>query len=125
MDAESESRFQRIEGNLQNLTEIVLSLGRTSSEHDARIGRLEEVVAGLTDVVAQTAREQAQIARDHEEKFSRVLDIQATLAQAHERATAEMDRLRQAQDRTDEHLAILIRMMDEWIRRNAPNGQGA
>ena len=114
MDAESESRFQRIEGNLQNLTEIVLSLGRTSSDHDARIGRLEEAVARLSDVVAPLA----QTARDHEEKFSRVLDILATLAEAHER-------LRQAQDRTDEHLAILIRMMDEWIRRNPPSGQGA
>ena len=121
MDAESESRFQRIEGNLQNLTEIVLSLGRTSSEHDARIGRLEEAVARLTDAVAPLA----QTAKDHEEKFSRVLDILATLAEAHERATAEMDRLRQAQDRTDEHLAILIRMMDERIRRNPPSGPGA
>lgn len=128
MDPEAEARFNRIEQKLEVVSDLILSLGRTSSEHDGRLSRLEEIVAALSRSVGD---HDGKI-HAHDATFDRVAGLLAAFAEGF-RELQETDRqfrtdlaqLRAAQAKTDEHLDVLIRMMDEWIRRQPPDGKGA
>ncbi len=106
------------DARLRNLSDIVFSLARTSSEHDVKIDKLIEIVAPL----AQTVR------NDHQ-TIARILEILASLAEADEQIRREFQernaRVDEEHRRLDEQIAILVRMMDEWVRRQPPNGKGA
>jgi hypothetical protein len=65
-----------------------------------RLTRLEEFVEVLTS-------ERIQFAEEHK----RLLTAQVIL-------TDRMDKLAEAQDRTEAHLEVFTRTMGEWIRRN-------
>ena len=65
-----------------------------------RLTRLEEFVEVLTS-------ERIQFAEEHK----RLLTAQVVL-------TDGMDKLAEAQERTEAHLDVLTRTMDAWIRRN-------
>jgi ABC-type transporter Mla subunit MlaD len=123
MDAETEGRFQRTEQNIKDLTDIVLSLGRTSSEHDERLERVEGALAQLTEVLTPLAR----TVLDHDRQIERVAHLLDVLAeqvrQGFVEFSAGLEELRRVQQKHDEQLGILIRMMDEWIRRNPPPAQ--
>ena len=66
---------------------------------ERRLTRLEEFVEVL-------ANEHIQFAEEHR----RLLTAQVLL-------TDRMDRLAATQAHTDERMAVLIRMMDDWIKR--------
>ena len=143
MDPETEGQFKEVketlremaasqqassaewDAKLQNLRDIVFSLARTSSEHDVKLDKLIQIVAPLTQTVL-----------DHHQTISRILDILASLAEADEQIRRERAkdhqeflernaRVDEEHRRFDEQIAILVRMMDEWVRRNPPSGKGA
>lgn len=136
MDPETEGQFKNVDetlrkmaasqqassaewdAKLQNLRDIVFSLARTSSEHDVKLDKLIQIVAPLTQTV-----------RDDHQTISRILDVLASLAEADEQIRREFRernaRVDEEHRRLDEQIAILVRMMDEWVRRNPPNGKGA
>jgi len=68
---------------------------------ERRLTRLEEFVEVL-------ANEHIQFAEEHK----RLLTAQVLL-------TDRMDKLAAAQAHTDERMGVLIRMMDDWIKRQA------
>ncbi|MBI3666727.1 MAG: hypothetical protein HY236_10985 [Acidobacteria bacterium] len=55
------------------------------------------------------------------EKLVGIVSSLTGVAKSHEE---RLHRLTETQAKTDEQLGILIRMMDEWIRRNPGNGKG-
>ena len=69
-------------------------------------GRTERRLTRLEEFVEVLANEHIQFAEEHR----RLLTAQVIL-------TDRMDRLAAAQAHTDERLAVLIRMMDDWIKR--------
>ena len=107
-----------LDAKLRNLSDIVFSLARSSSEHDVKIDQLIGVVASL-----------AQTAGNHDRSISRILEILALLAKVDEQIRREFQernaRVDEEHRRLDEQIAILVRMMDEWVRRQPPNGKGA
>jgi len=136
MDPETEQK-------LKILTDIVLSLARTSSERDVRLDQHDEMLDRLIRIVPGLV----QTAQEHNDKITRILDIMAAQADTDEeiRRQAEQDRHRveddrrraeedrrkfeernarvdRELDRIDEALAALIRTVDDWIRRQPPNG---
>jgi chromosome segregation ATPase len=113
MDPEAAAEYQQIrqiqretDAKIQNLSDVVLLLARTSSEHDEKFDKMVASVASLAETV-----------NDHEQKFSRILDILTALAESDEELREADERMRQNLDRHDEQLGVLIRMMDEWVRR--------
>lgn len=139
MDPEAEARYQRIEqilrdlagrddefdGKLRNLADIVFSLGHTSSEHDELLEQVKKTMAEAAGTLASLT----QTSRDHDQKIDRIIDVLTALAAADERMRREfLDRNARVDEelrKHDEQIAILVRMMDEWIRRQPPNGKGA
>jgi hypothetical protein len=80
-----------------------------------RVERILEVVVGV----------QRQFAEDHKQ----LLTAQVVLTDRVGKLAARMDELAQAQKITEQHfqdtdarLGILVKMMDEWIRRNPAQG---
>ncbi len=69
-----------------------------------RFDRLENNLDRLADIVSSLV----QVARSHEERLDRLTEAQAR--------TDEVVKL------TQEGLGVLIRMMDDWIRKNPRNG---
>ena len=69
-------------------------------------GRTERRLTRLEEFVEVLANEHIQFAEEHR----RLLTAQVIL-------TDRMDRLAAAQAHTDERMAVLIRMMDDWIKR--------
>lgn len=110
------------DAKLQNLSDIVFSLARTSSEHDVKLDKLAEIVASL----AQTVGKDHQ---NHHQTILRILEILASLAEADEQIRREFQernaRVDEEHRRLDEQIAILVRMMDDWVRRQPPNGKDA
>lgn len=80
--------------------------GAHGSDVSERFERLENNLSRLVDVVSTLA----QVVKSHEERLSRLTESQVR--------TDELAR------QTQEELSGLIRMMDEWIRRNPGNGKG-
>ena len=74
--------------------------GENGGNVERRLTRLEEFVEVLTS-------EHIQFAEEHK----RLLTAQVVL-------TDRMDKLAEAQERTEAHLDLLTRTMDAWIRRN-------
>ncbi|HYK17017.1 MAG TPA: hypothetical protein VEV37_03295 [Bryobacteraceae bacterium] len=74
--------------------------GENGGNVERRLTRLEEFVEVLTS-------EHIQFAEEHK----RLLTAQVVL-------TDGMDKLAEAQERTEAHLDVLTRTMDAWIRRN-------
>lgn len=70
-----------------------------NTDGERRLRRLEDFVEVL-------ANEHIQFAEEHR----RLLTAQVVL-------TDRIDRLAQAQAQTDERLSVVIRMMDDWIKR--------
>jgi len=70
-----------------------------NQETSARFERLEGIVAGLLEVVAEHENDRVAMRES-------------------------IDKLRLADEKTDEQLGVLIRIMDEWIRSNSGNGKG-
>ena len=118
MAASQQASSAEWDAKLENLRDIVFSLARTSSEHDVKLDKLIQIVAPLTQTV-----------RDDHQTISRILDILASLAEADEQIRREFQernaRVDEEHRRFDEQFAVLIRRMDEWFRRNPPNGKGA
>ena len=69
-------------------------------------GKTERRLTRLEEFVEVLANEHIQFAEEHR----RLLTAQVIL-------TDRMDRLAAAQAHTDERMAVLIRMMDDWIKR--------
>ena len=87
----------------------------SGGERLERIERILEVVAGV----------QQQFAENHKQ----LLTAQVVLTDRVDKLAARMDELTQAQKITEQHfqdtdarLGILVKMMDEWIRRNPAPG---
>ena len=120
------------EAKIRILTDIILSLGRTSSEHDERLDRANERLSRAEEILAnlaQTSQDHAQALQDHaqtvqrqNQMIDRILGILAAVAEADEQIRREFQ---ERNARVDEEIAILVRMMDEWIRRQPPNGKDA
>jgi hypothetical protein len=70
-------------------------------------GNVERRLTRLEDFVEVLTNEHIQFAEEHK----RLLTAQVIL-------TDRMDRLTEAQERTEAHLDVLTRTMDEWIKRN-------
>ena len=75
-----------------------------------RFERLENNLGRLVEVVSSLA----EVARSHEDRLGASEERLAAL-------DARMDRNAELQAKNDEHLAIVIKMMDEWIRNNPRN----
>ncbi len=75
------------------------------SELNERFERLEGIVAGQIEAVSGQLK-----------TVSGLLKLVAENEREHAR-------FRQAQQKTDEHLGIVIRMMDEWIRGQRNGGR--
>lgn len=118
MAASQQASSAEFDAKLRNLRDIVFSLARTSSEHDVKLDKLAEIVASL-----------AQAVGNDQQTISRILEILASLAEADEQIRREFlernARVDEEHRRLDEQIAILVRMMDEWVRRQPPNGKGA
>lgn len=76
------------------------------SDNGRRLTRLEEFVEVL-------ANEHIQFAEEHQ----RLLTAQVLLTDRMDKLTDRVDKLAAAQSDTDVRLGVLIRMFDEWIRR--------
>ena len=70
-----------------------------------RFERVESVLFRLTDTLSSLA------------------EIVSSLAQKMQLLDDKLLSLASAQEKTDEQLGILIRMMDEWVRNNPRNGK--
>jgi hypothetical protein len=118
MAASRQASSAEWDAKLRNLRDIVFSLARASSEHHVKLDKLIEVVAPLTQTV-----------RDDHQTISRIRDILVSLAATDEQIRREFQernaRVDEEHRRHDEQFADLIRRMDEWFRRNPPNGKGA
>jgi hypothetical protein len=90
-----------------------------NTDNGRRLTRLEEFVEVL-------ANEHIQFAEEHK----RLLTAQVVLTDRMDKLTDRMDKLAQhtdesfrklteAQAQTEEHLGVLMRMMDDWIKRQA------
>ena len=77
-----------------------------NANNGRRLTRLEEFVEVL-------ANEHIQFAEEHK----RLLAAQVVLTDRMDRLTDRMDKLAQAQTHTEERMSVLIRMMDDWIKR--------
>lgn len=75
---------------------------------EGRLTRLEQFVEVLTN-------EHIQFAEEHK----RLLTAQVILTDRMDKLAGRMDKLAEAQERTEGHLDVLTRTMDEWIRRNS------
>ena len=85
-----------------------------------RFERLEANLNHATDAISALI----QLARSHEERLDRLTESQARtdeqIKQTQELIKQTQEEIRQTQG----ELTILIRMMDDWIRRNPRNGKG-
>ena len=119
---------------------------QSMSAHQQRMSEIDEKVARLSDATSRSAAAQDkrldrivealgkfwQVSTIQEKKLAQVIDSIATLqsvASAHDERLAEHDgkldaladgliRLEASQKKTDEQIGVLVRMMDDWIRRN-------
>ena len=67
----------------------------------------------LEDFVEVLANEHIQFAEEHH----RLLTAQVVLTDRVDRLAQRMESLAESQAHTDERLTVLIRMMDDWIKR--------
>ena len=80
-------------------------MGAMEQETRERFERVESVLFRLTDTLSSLA------------------EIVSSLAQKMQLLDDKLLSLASAQEKTDEQLGILIRMMDEWVRNNPRNGK--
>ncbi len=139
MDPEVNARFERIES-------ILARLADADSAHEQKMSEIDKTVSRLSDATERSAAAQDerldrigealakfwQVSSIQEKKLAQVIDSIDTLqsvVSAHDERLAEHDgkfdaladgliRLEASQKKTDEQLNVLVRMMDDWIRRN-------
>ena len=92
MDPETEQRFERLERMITSLVD--------ATSHEQRLSKLAEIAASL-----------AESAAEHEQAIKK-------LREAQDRTDEQLRRNEEQQARNEEDLSALIRIMDEWIRRN-------
>ena len=126
MDPEVEERFERIERDLADLAHVVVSVDEIVAKHDEMIAELKQTTAELKRMVSDHDHRLA----DHDHRLDQLTAIAATFVtdrvakeKEFDKFRQGLDELRQAQNRTDEELGVLIRMMEEWIRSNRRDGQ--
>ena len=81
-------------------------------EVNERFERLEGIVSGLVTIVAEQEKDRVFFRESLEQ-----------LRQGDEQLQQGYERLVLADEKTDEQLGVLIRMMDEWNRNNPRNGR--
>src|SRR6266700_3553948 len=104
MEPEVRERLERLEGIIASVGEDVRSLAEVARS-------LVEVARSQAEdvrLLVEVARSLVEVARSHEGRLDRVDE--------------RLDRLALAQQESHEELSVLIRMMDEWVRRNPGTG---
>ena len=93
MDPETQRRLERAERMLTSLVQVAKS-------HEQRLSKLAEIASSL-----------AESAAEHEPAIKE-------LRAAQKKTDEQLRRTDEQQARNEEELSALIRIMDEWIRRN-------
>jgi hypothetical protein len=105
MEPDVSARFERVESVLNELADV-------APQQDQKLSRLADLVTSLAKPASQRRNTGNPLARKPEKVDPRF-----------ERINKDFEEFRLLQKKTDEHLALLAKMMDEWIRRNPPYGK--
>ena len=100
-----EERFTRIENFLATVAEFHARQAEIQTRHDAEIERNNAAIDKHNAVIDK-----------HNAAIRDLVVISRTLIDSHKRIEADIDKLREAQQATDEKLHILVETVDRIIR---------
>jgi hypothetical protein len=100
-----EERFTRIENFLVTVAEFHARQAEIQTRHDAEIERNNAAIDKHNAVIDK-----------HNAAIRDLVVISRTLIDSHKRIEADIDKLREAQQATDEKLHILVETVDRIIR---------
>ncbi len=86
--------------------------------HLQRVGERLEQVSERLEQVAENQWKMSQVQSRQQEMISQLTVIAGRLADAQQQADRRITELAEAQRHTEENLNALIKIVDEWIRRD-------
>lgn len=105
MEPDFSVRFERVESVLNELADV-------APQQDQKLSRLADLVTSLAKMASERRNTPDALGRKPQKVNPRL-----------ERIKKDFEEIRLLRKKTDEHRALLAKMMDEWIRRNPPNGK--